>query len=454
MARSQHVWYNDGLIPHKHTIWLSGGSLLIILMIGAALRFGLAPSASNSDVFAMRNWMESSAVLGLVPSYERQLHTSWLPTYPPVSIMALQASGLAYRAIYGHPYSTMDPDRLLFVKAPAIVADLLACVLLFTLFATRKRRGTGLIAAGVYALHPAVIYTSAIWGQVDAIYTLFLLATMVAATRHRYAIAGMSCALAVLSKPQTLMFLPLILFVVSWKPRDLLRALAGGILTTVAVLSPFAAAGKLGLVLQTYDLLHVMSVSRISWHAYNFWWLLLSKHAWDVQGSIALIWVVTYRHLSMVLCAIVYATILAAYRSARRILDPEQREYLGFLAAGLVALGMFTFGTEMHERYLFPFIALALPWACRGWRNAAFYGCVSLLFTMNLAIAFPYGALAASLVTVMPELPVMIGGIHVVMCVLLLERLIRDVSHVHPSSVRGQSGMPTGAALPSSAGAL
>jgi hypothetical protein len=57
---------------------------------------------------------------------------------------------------------------------------------------------------------------------------------------------------------------------------------------------------------------------------------------------------------------------------------------LAFGAASSVSLAVYLFATGMHERYLFPYLLLAIPFAQRGWLQATTYWAISLLYLINL----------------------------------------------------------------------
>ena len=73
---------------------------------------------------------------------------------------------------------------------------------LYLVVARRTEVATGLLAAGLYLLNPAVIIAGPLWGQVDAAGTLLFMGALVALSLHRYALAGGLAVLAGLAKPQ------------------------------------------------------------------------------------------------------------------------------------------------------------------------------------------------------------------------------------------------------------
>jgi Gpi18-like mannosyltransferase len=60
-----------------------------------------------------------------------------------------------------------------------------------------------------YAFNPAIIYDSAIWGQVDSVYTLFFMLALMLFVSGKQMFSGVFMALAILTKPQSFVLVPL-----------------------------------------------------------------------------------------------------------------------------------------------------------------------------------------------------------------------------------------------------
>ncbi len=400
--------------------------LIAILIAGAAVRLSLAPGEGNGDTATYRSWMESSVKFGLVESYERQTTSGTLPTYPPVSLLFFRSAGLLYQWTYGPDYRVIEPAHGVFAKIPAMGADLATSVMLFVLFARWKQVRKGLLAAAVYALQPAVVHDSAVWGQTDSLYTFFVFATLVMMIWGRRGMGAALFTLAVLTKPQALLFAPLIVFLTPWNLRTMLWMAATSALTSGTVLLPFFLQGKLPLVLQTFNIMHVMHISRTSWNAYNLWWLLLKNTAWDLPSTSGFFLGISAAQIGMMLTGALYCSVLLGLRTKLRgDLSHVENALWVFFAAGFVALAVFLTGTDMHERYLFPFIALALPWGLQKRRNAVAYGVISVLFFLNMTVAFHHEILTQVFRDSITNVPVIIAGVQIVALLWLCEIMTR-----------------------------
>src|SRR5262249_10978768 len=123
---------------------------------------------------------------------------------------------------------------------PILMADVGAVVLLYQQAIQRHSARFALIAAGSYALSPAVLYNGPIWGQTDGLVALPLLGAIFALLAERYALGGVCLALAILLKPQPIIFVPLmLLYLWRWRTRDnFWRFTIAGIVTAVVLLLP------------------------------------------------------------------------------------------------------------------------------------------------------------------------------------------------------------------------
>ena len=111
------------------------------------------------------------------------------------------------------------------VKIPGILADVGVAWLLFVIcrrwggeLIERTRigvspEGLGLLAAGVYLFNPATIFVSSVWGQIDSVGTLILLATIYALARGWIEVAALGAVVALLVKFQFAFLVPIVAIV-------------------------------------------------------------------------------------------------------------------------------------------------------------------------------------------------------------------------------------------------
>src|SRR4029079_3133282 len=123
----------------------------------------------------------------------------------------------------------------------------------FLLLRKAKSEKAGLIAAFVYCIHPAVIYDSAIWGQVDSIYTLVIVAALLLAYGKQWLFAGAMGALALLTKMQAVGVGPALFLFSLRSLRTFLLMLAGAAVAVLLVCLPFLIGGGWHAALNVYS---------------------------------------------------------------------------------------------------------------------------------------------------------------------------------------------------------
>ncbi|MCK6482800.1 MAG: glycosyltransferase 87 family protein [Phycisphaerae bacterium] len=401
---------------HSDAAWLAVAMLLALALRWPLLRGpGFWPDLAQ---FATWSWM--SIEEGLAKPYEfRPAAASparWA-NYPPLYLLVLNGWGRLFPLVTGIP---LDRDLILalnreqrteaaldavrFFKLPAVASDLLTMLLLWRCLrrrmsqadaiggATWPRPGWPVLVAALYGLNPAVLYDSAVWGQVDSLHTLLMLLSLDAAARRRTAPMSFWAAAAVLTKPQSLLLAPLWAVCLLWRCdlRRCTRGFAAAAAAALLICGPYlllgAAAGiwdsLLGAV-GKYPVVHL--------NGFSAWFLLnpMTEPRLDALSALyrrdTTAWLagLTPRAIGLMTLAVVAALVVwIIWR--RRGRPPVLR-----WAACVLPLAFFLLPTQMHERYLFPAVAL-WAWACVprvswcvGWLL------VSLTAFLNMAWAWP-----------------------------------------------------------------
>ena len=249
--------------------------LLVILLLAFAVRFAVSWNEGYGfDIGVYQGWARSAVEYGVADSYTKQVGGNMLPDYPPLSITILSVFGHGYKMLFGEFDLSWIGYRM-FIKLPAILADVLICALLYVVLHRLRGKKAGLLAALAYAVSPAAIYDSALWGQTDAIYSLFLMAAIAAwAWKHEEAAAVM-LAFSILTKLQAIVLFPLFLFLLLPNFRRMLRFSVTGIIATIIVLLPYAFGNVLENIVNVY-LGAVGRYSNVTVGAYNLLWALPS----------------------------------------------------------------------------------------------------------------------------------------------------------------------------------
>ena len=375
-------------------------ALAAVLAIAAVVRCLIARRIPGYgvDIGCFTAWANMMASQGAANFYSSGIFCD----YPPGYILVLGLLGKI-----GQWRGTGATEML--VKLPSILCDLAAAAVLFC-FARKRMPPKGALAlAAIYAFNPVTLAAGAAWGQADSVMALLILLVVVLAVENRWAAALPLYVLAVLMKPQALMFGPLGLLALVYvlickKERRLLIhtgiGLGLSVAVALAVVLPFSKnmedplwlvslyQGTMGyyanVTVNACNLYFLFGKNWISVEQTAEWYVRLCAMALMVGGMLSVIardglyrqgkrylafaalmaaalMAVTaipmpYQTLGMVV--IVCSVLLCA---ALYVLGGEIR-HLPLLGALLLML-LCNLGVMMHERYLFPALLL-LAMAC------------------------------------------------------------------------------------------
>jgi dolichyl-phosphate-mannose-protein mannosyltransferase len=334
------------------------GQLVLLLIAAVALRLLVLDwEGHNGDVRVTAGWAERMAEVGPLRFYEGS------GSIYPALLYPLWALGVL-----------LDGDALdLAIKGLAIPFDIGIGVLLFWSLRWRTGNDIALLIAALYLLNPAVILAGPVWGQVDSAGTLPFLGAMVALAARRHGIAGALAVVATLVKPQFGLAVLPVLVLAALRARRFRRlqpltaAVAGMALTGLAVLASVALAPwhYIGLLGGT-----AVRQPETSLHAFNPWGLLVGFGIPDGP------YVLTGT-------ALLAAGVLGSLWGLRRRPDLAM-----VLAVGaLLSLAFYFLPTRVHERYLFPAIAILAPFAPAGRAQMVAYLGLSAGFAVGLLYA-------------------------------------------------------------------
>jgi Gpi18-like mannosyltransferase len=326
-----------------------------MLVVGTLVRIALIDARGHGgDLIVNTRWAESLAQAGPWGFYgiDRSVYPALLYLLWPVGVL-------------------FDGDALnTVVKGMSIPFDLGLGIVLF--FGLRRVIGDWRAAAtaGLYLFNPGVLIGGPMWGQVDAAGTLPFVATLLLLGRSRFGWAGAMAMLALLVKPQYgLVGLP-VLVVAGWHlveqrdVRPLLRAAVAGIATYALVAIPLRLDPFL-----YWDLVSGAAARQpmTSLFAPNPWGLFTGYDQPD--GGLA----------------VVGGLLLLIGLAMSQIRLLWHRDTLTLIGVGLQVVFAFYFlPTRVHERYLFPAMALAAPFAALQLRSLLPYLLLSSAFALSL----------------------------------------------------------------------
>lgn len=353
-----------------------GGRVTLLLVAALLLRVALAAATRGyeADIGTFSAWAAHAAD-GLTSFYS----PGFFADYPPGYIYLLWLVG-KLRLVLTIDFDS--PAFLVLLKLPAILADIATAGLFFYLGRSCWNARTALTWAALYAFNPAVILDSAVWGQVDSVLTFPILLGVIL-LKNNPAWSGAAFAVALLIKPQALIFAPLPLL---WFGLRLLRRerysladllMFGGTGTALFCLAilPFAVNESPLWIISKYGST-LASYPYATLNAFNLF-ALTGGNLVDVGQRLFLLPYSAWGNIFIVL--IVLFTTLVMLRSRK----PSNLWYVPlFLSASV-----FILAAKMHERYLFPALALALGFyiISRDRRALLLYAGFSTTLFLNVA---------------------------------------------------------------------
>jgi 4-amino-4-deoxy-L-arabinose transferase-like glycosyltransferase len=397
----------------------AAAAILLVLALGLAFRIILAQALSGSgfgvDLTAFRFWATNLATEGPFGFYQRPFFHDYTPGY----LYVLWGVGVLGRLLGG------IGD---LIKVPAMIADIALAGLVWSM---ARELGAGrraaILGGAIVVANPITWFDSVVWGQVDSVGVVFLLLGLRELWRDRTERAAVFTVVAAIVKPQLGILVPLVAAVtirralwpdggfgrdpvpggpgadegrttMAWErriggPARIVTTAVAGLLTAVVLSAGFGLsildlAKQVATAAATYPYLTV--------NAYNPWALLeldgsgvAASREWicDVvipasPGGPACGEAFMFGPLPAVvvgtslLLLIVGAVVVAV---ARR---PDRRTILVGLA--VLALAFFVVPTRVHERYLFPFFAVAAILAAVSSRWRLAYVALSVATLANM----------------------------------------------------------------------
>jgi Gpi18-like mannosyltransferase len=362
-----------------------GRAFWIVLGLALIIRLAVLPIPNTDNDTAFQTWsrvITMDGIYTIYDVYDPAVKVDRECQYPPMYLYVLWASGKVYQHFFSPLFVQESILFLIILRLPLVLADLALAILIFMMLRRWSGARAALVAFAVYALAPAMILDSTIVTQIDSVQILLMVGTILLLVSGKDTMAVVCLAVAVLTKLQAVILVPLVLFTVAQRGhwRSLVRgaAISAGIFLLLAL--PFILHGRI------YQLFRVLltpvgTAPFLSLNAFNVWWLISGGYGWQ-PDSVALLGFVTPRLIGLALLAT--AVVFGLYRIR---VDVSRDSVI--LVAAFTCLVFFMVCTEMTERYILPTLPLLLLLAPGKRRFAWLYGLLSVTVFINLYTVFP-----------------------------------------------------------------
>ena len=307
--------------------WKFGGIILLFL-IGIGFR-GLALPAVSADmkwfVMPWYDFLKTYGTKGLGISFSN---------YTPPYLYLLWLTTLT---------SNYLPE-ILAIKAISILADIVNAILIFRL--VRLKYPTGpkpLWASALFWVLPTIILNSSLWGQADALYTLFLLVCLYFILTDRPLLGVLAFGIAFTFKAQAIFISP-VLIILYFKKRIAWQHFLLVPLAYILLCSPAILLGRHWIDIFTIYLSQASTYHDLSRNASNLY-IFMNSAPYDLGVTIGLI-----------VTAVAISCWIGFNVRAKAELGRSTILFMSLVSAGLVPFLL----PKMLDRYFYPADILSL----------------------------------------------------------------------------------------------
>ena len=345
--------------------------VFFIIIIGLIIRitFAFLPGfkIDVNDWFA---WALRLSNFDYANFYSPQYFSDYTPGYLYI---------LSFLGFIKNLFSIPDSIFYILLKTPAIISELLIALLVYSFlknFVTVKKAA---LSSLFIIFNPALILNSSVWGQIDSILTLLMLASVVSLSKNKLIFSSIFFALAILVKPQAVALLPLFVlyFIKEFKFQNIFMLIIPGLMITFIFTYPFfpqeSLFGFIKHVSKSAALYPYTSVNAYNlWGTIGFW--INDSYLWNK---------LSYQTWSYIILAIYW--VLIAYFYLKKNISL-------YSMTALATLGFFFLPTRVHERYLYPALVFLILTAAIYKSRLLFYSAalLSILHFLNLYYVYVY----------------------------------------------------------------
>jgi Gpi18-like mannosyltransferase len=315
--------------------------IFTLLTVGFLLRIASSTlMEGHNDINLFKNWALTAAN-GLSQFYSSAKSAD----YPPLYIYILALIGRVASI------STFNSYFILMLKIPSIIADIVTAYFIYKIGKKYISSQTSILLTTFYIFNPAVFIDSTFWGQVDSIFTLLIVISVFLLSEKKiYASSAMFVA-AILMKPQGIIFIPVLFFEIIREKnlKVFIKAAVSGVITAIIIILPFSLNQQNTLWIFKLYLNTIAEYPFASVNGFNFFSLIGA----NFRNNTETLFVFNYHTWGMIFIAITTLISWGVY------IKSNNRKFVSAISLLQIA-GVFTFSVGMHERYLFPAVAIAV----------------------------------------------------------------------------------------------
>ena len=337
---------------HKFASGWRRNDVIFVFILAFALIARLVVSVMvrgyNTDINCFSLWSERMFAKGPAAFYS----ADYFCDYPPLYMLMLWLVG-ALRQLFGLPFQSTG--HILLIKLIPILFDIALAALIYLAARRRGSMSMALVLGAVCALNPAAIVDSAAWGQIDSVFTMFTLLGAMLLVNGCCAGALPAIVLAILTKPQALLFAPLGLFVIIVefiRSKDTKKALTDLLIGLGISLAMLLVAALIFRSPEKGPVEWLVSLYSGTMNGYPH----ITVNAFNLYQLFGLNWV--KMDSLPVMSLISWLMFASAYLYSGFVYITAKRRSALYLAAAALIMLICATGPMIHERYVYPALAL------------------------------------------------------------------------------------------------
>ncbi|QQS44083.1 hypothetical protein IPM65_00555 [Candidatus Roizmanbacteria bacterium] len=382
--------------------------LSIVLLAAFIIRIVLVTLTSQSlyehnDSYLHRDWGRVAFLFGPSETYQKEhiSNVGIVNNLPPgatylfggMYYFHVQASKVVNIILQREPGQVLWMNdgtfANMFLRLPAVFADLVIGVVIYLMVAKEKKENS-LLAASLYVFNPASIYNSAVWGQIDTVPLMFFMAALLVLTQKKYFLSMLFVVASLFIKLSLLPLIPmyglLLLIRVPFQKIVLYSLIILGVVL-VAIL-PISSQSHIWL-LEFLSKNSTNVLDNITANAYNFWWLVIAPKllvpAVTVGEKFLFLTLSQWGYLLYTIFMIPLAWLIWMKRHSKEL----SAEFLTGIFS-VVAIIYFLFLPSMHERYLITLFPLMAAYVGFKKEYLKLFLLLSVVYTTNIVSVWQY----------------------------------------------------------------
>ena len=317
--------------------WLVAGVALIFRLLLAYNTVGY-----ETDILLFKTWGEMVNDLG----YSRVYHSDVFLDYPPGFLYVLGFLD-SLRELFG--IDSGSDAYTMMIKLPSVLGDIAAGLIVYKLGEKLSSKATALFASAVYLFCPAIFINSAVWGQADGFCLMILLISILLLYNGKTLPSAIVYGLAVICKPQMLIFAPVYLFYTLFRKdiKGLVLGVVCGLLTIMLVATPY---------IQNFDYFWLIEKYKSTMDYYAYYtinayniWAMFGKNWGGLPAEGLGLFILNW-----------FGPVLATAVCGFIMWKGKEKNHVVFPAAAILMSTVYIFSVKMHERYLFPALIFLL----------------------------------------------------------------------------------------------